>query len=78
VYIGFVLLSVGLFAGLRQGMAHVGVLRVVSIGLWLLYAFLSLALGSQRISPQRAAWLASGAFFILLLTVWAVQLASKG
>jgi ABC-type uncharacterized transport system permease subunit len=78
VYIGFALLSVGLFAGLRQGMAHVGLLRVVSFGLWLLYGFLSLALGSHRISPQRAAWLASGSFLILLLTVWAVQLASKG
>jgi HemX protein len=78
VYIGFTLLSVGLVAGLRQGIAHVGLLRVVSIGLWLLYAFLSMALGSRRISPQRAAWLASGAFAILLLTVWAVQLASKG
>jgi len=78
VYIGFALLSVGLYAGLRQGMAHVGLLRVVSFGLWLLYGFLSLALGSQRISPPRAAWLASGSFLILLLTVWAVQLVSKG
>jgi ABC-type uncharacterized transport system permease subunit len=78
VYIGFLLLSVGLFAGLRQGMAHVGILRVVSFGLWVLYGFLSLALGSKRISPPRAAWLASGAFLILLLTVWTVQLVSKG
>jgi HemX protein len=78
VYIGFALLTVGLFAGLRQGMAHIGVLRVVSFALWLLYGFLCLALGSQRISPRRAAWLASGAFLVLLLTVWAVQLVSKG
>jgi ABC-type uncharacterized transport system permease subunit len=77
VYIGFALLTVGLLVGLRQGMAHIGLLRVVSIGLWLLYAGLSVALGSKRISPTRAAWLASGAFSILLLTVWAVQLVTK-
>ncbi len=76
VYIGFVLLSVGLLAGMRHGMAHIGLLRVVTFGIWFLYAFLSLALGSKRISPNRAAWLASGAFLILLLTVWAVQLAT--
>ncbi len=77
VYIGFSLLSVGLFAGFSQGVAHIGLLRVVSVGVWLLYAFLCAALGSKRISPHRAAWLASGAFTVLLVTVWAVQLVSK-
>jgi len=50
---------------------------VVSVGIWLLYGFLCVALGSRRISPQRAAWLAAGAFLVLLLTVWAVQIVSK-
>ena len=71
------MLTIGLVAGLKQGMAHMGLLRVVSLGLWMLYAFLCVALGSKRISPQRAAWLASGAFTVLLVTVWAVQIASK-
>jgi ABC-type uncharacterized transport system permease subunit len=78
VYIGFVLLTVGLLAGISRGMAHLGLLRVVSLGVWLLYGFLCVTLGSKRISPQRAAWLAAGAFVVLLLTVWAVQIASSG
>ncbi|MEI6873271.1 MAG: cytochrome c biogenesis protein CcsA, partial [Verrucomicrobiota bacterium] len=77
VYIGFALLSLGLFAGISQGVAHVSFLRIVSLGIWLLYLFLSVALGSRRISPKRAAWLASGAFLVLLTTVWAVQLVDK-
>ena len=77
VYIGFLLLTVGLLAGLSRGIAHIGLLRVGSVGIWLLYGFLCVALGSRRISPQRAAWLAAGAFLVLLLTVWAVQIVSK-
>ena len=77
VYIGFALLSVGLFAGISQGVAHVSFLRFVSLGIWVLYLFLCVALGWRRISPTRAAWLASGAFLVLLTTVWAVQLVDK-
>jgi ABC-type uncharacterized transport system permease subunit len=77
VYIGFTLLTLGLLAGLSRGLAHIGLLRVVSVGVWLLYGFLCVALRGARISPQRAAWLAIGAFLVLLLTVWAVQIASK-
>jgi hypothetical protein len=51
---------------------------VVSISIWLLYAFLCVALGVKRITPGRASWLAIGAFAVLLLTVWAVQIVSKG
>ena len=77
VYIGFALLTLGLVAGIFQGVAHVSFLRFVSLGVWVLYLFLSLALGWRRISPKRAAWLASGAFLVLLTTVWAVQLVGK-
>lgn len=77
VYIGFTLLTLGLVSGLSRGLAHIGLLRVVSLGVWLLYGFLCAALGVGRISPQRAAWLAIGAFLVLLLTVWAVQIVSK-
>ncbi|MEI6714947.1 MAG: cytochrome c biogenesis protein CcsA [Verrucomicrobiota bacterium] len=73
VYIGFGLLSVGLLAGMSNGVAHIGILRVVSVGVWLLYAFLCVALRGASISPRRASWLAIGAFTILLLTVWAVE-----
>ena len=70
LYFGFALLTAGLLSGLRQGMAHVNLLRVVSISIWLLYAFLCIALGVRRIAPRRASWLAIGAFAVLLLTVW--------
>ncbi|MEY5025551.1 MAG: cytochrome c biosis protein CcsA [Verrucomicrobiota bacterium] len=76
VYIGFVLLSVGLVAGLMHGMAHVGLLRVVSLGVWLLYAVLSVLLRGASISPRKASWMAIGAFSVLLLTLWAVQIVS--
>lgn len=78
LYFGFALLTAGLLSGLRQGMAHVNLLRVVSISIWLLYAFLCIALGVRRIAPRRASWLAIGAFAVLLLTVWTVQIVSKG
>lgn len=78
VYIGFALLTLGLLAGIFNGIAHVGLLRVVSVGVWLLYAFLCVALGSASISPRRASWLAIGAFSILLLTVWAVETVARG
>jgi ABC-type uncharacterized transport system permease subunit len=78
VYIGFILLTVGLLSGFSRGVAHIGLLRIVSVAVWLLYGFLCAALGSRRISPQRAAWLAVGAFLVLLTTVWAVQIVSKG
>jgi hypothetical protein len=71
-------LTAGLLSGMRQGMAHVSLLRVVSISIWLLYAFLCAALGVKRITPGRASWLAIGAFAVLLVTVWAVQIVSKG
>lgn len=75
IYVGFTLLSVGLLAGLINGMAHAGVLRVVSLGVWLLYAFLCVALRGESISWRKVSWLAIGAFSILLMTVWAVQIA---
>lgn len=76
VYIGFTLLTVGLLSGLSRGVAHIGLLRVVSVGVWLMYGFLCVTMGGRRISPQRAAWLAIGTFLVLLLTVWAVQIVS--
>ena len=78
VYIGFGLLTVGLLAGVLNGVAHVGLLRFVSVGGWLLYAFLCVALGRSSISPRRASWLAIGAFSVLLLTLWAVEIVARG
>jgi ABC-type uncharacterized transport system permease subunit len=77
VYCGFLLLTVGLLAGLLHGVAHVGVLRVVSGAVWLLYAFLCLAMRSASISPRRASWMAISAFSLLLVTVWAVETAVR-
>lgn len=78
VYFGFGLLTVGLLAGLLNGVAHGGMLRVVSLGVWLVYAFLCLSMRNAAISPRRASWMAIGAFSILLLTVWAVEIAVRG
>lgn len=77
VYVGFGLLTVGLIAGFLNGVAHIGLLRVVSIAVWLLYAFLCVAMTGAAIRPRRAAILAIAAFSILLLTVWAVQIAEN-
>lgn len=77
VYIGFGLLTVGLISGLSRGFAHAEFLRIVLLGIWLLYAFLSAALSIKRISPNRAAWLAIGAFIVLLTTVWAIQIVPR-
>lgn len=78
IYVGFSLLSVGLLAGILNGVAHVGLLRIVSAGVWLLYAFLCLALRNSSISPHRVSWLAIGAFLILLMTVWTVEIVARG
>jgi ABC-type uncharacterized transport system permease subunit len=77
VYIGFALLTAGLVAGVSQGVAHVNFLKVVSVALWTLYAFLCVALSIRRITPRRASWLAIAASLLLLATVGAVQIAGK-
>jgi ABC-type uncharacterized transport system permease subunit len=77
VYTGFALLTVGLGAGIMQGVAHVGFLKVVSVLVWSLYAFLCVALSLKRITPRRASWLAIAAGVLLLLSVGAVQVVER-
>jgi ABC-type uncharacterized transport system permease subunit len=77
VYTGFALLTVGLGAGITQGVAHVGFLKVVSVSVWLVYAFLCAALSRKRITPRRASWLAIAAGVLLLLSVGAVQVVER-
>lgn len=77
IYTGFVLLSVGLVAGLTQGIAHVHFLKVVSALVWSVYAFLCVALSIKRITPRRASWMAIAAGILLLLSVGAVQIVGR-
>jgi ABC-type uncharacterized transport system permease subunit len=77
VYTGFALLSAGLVAGVTQGMAHVSFLKIVSVLVWIAYAFLCIALSRKRITPRRASWLAIAAGVLLLLSVGAVQVVGR-
>jgi ABC-type uncharacterized transport system permease subunit len=74
---GFLLFSLGLFAGIMHGSAHVHLLRYVSIALWLVYGSILLATFWHRISPRKVALLSVGAFSVMLITLWGVQLLPK-
>ncbi len=74
---GFVLFTFGLFAGIMHGSAHVHLLQIVAIAMWMVYAAILLAMYWRRISPRRVAMLSVGAFSVMLLTLWGVQLLPK-
>jgi ABC-type uncharacterized transport system permease subunit len=70
---GFALYTMGLIAGFATGIAHLGVLRYVSYGIWVLYGAILISIFWHRISPRRVAVLSVSAFCILLLTLWSIQ-----
>ena len=74
---GFVLFTLGLFAGVMHGSAHVHLLQIVSVALWVVYGTILAATFWRRISPRRVALLSVGAFSVMLLTLWGVQLIPK-
>ena len=73
IFFGFGLFTIGLAAGWMHGPAHVPLLRIVSVGNWLLYGFILTATLWHRISPRRVALLSVGAFSVMLLTLWGIQ-----
>lgn len=74
---GFLLFTLGLFAGVVHGPAHFHLLRTVSILLWAMYGMVLVATFWRRVSPRRVALLSVSAFGIILLTLWSVQLLPK-
>lgn len=71
---GFSLFTVGMVAGLIHGVAHVQMLRYLSVGIWVLYGAILVATLGHRISPRRVAVLSVAAFSVMLLTLWGIQL----
>jgi len=71
---GFSLFTVGLFAGAIHGTAHMAVLMITSIAIWCLYGFILAATFWHRISPKRVAFLSVGAFPVMLLTLWGIEI----
>jgi ABC-type uncharacterized transport system permease subunit len=74
IFAGFGLFTVGLLAGWMHGAAHVPLLRIVSVLIWLLYGFVLVATLWHRISPKRVALLSIIAFCVVLLTLLGIQL----
>lgn len=75
IFVGFTLFTVGLFAGILNGPAHIPLLWFVSLGVWMLYAGILTAIHWHRISPKRVAILSVSAFSLMLITLWSIQLA---
>ncbi len=68
--VGFVLLSVGLAAGIFMGVPNTAPHLVWAVVVWLLYAFLVQARwGAWRLAPRRVATLSVAAFALSLLTL---------
>jgi ABC-type uncharacterized transport system permease subunit len=67
---GFVLLTVGIFAGLMIDGFQTHALKISwSIGVWLLYGAIFAMSKGHRLSPRRVAWLSVAAFSAVLLTL---------
>ncbi len=74
---GFCLFTFGMVSGLMHGVAHIHLLRIISLAIWLLYGAILVATFWHRISPRRVAVLSVSAFSVMLLTLWAIQLVPK-
>ncbi|MES2571985.1 MAG: cytochrome c biogenesis protein CcsA [Verrucomicrobiota bacterium] len=71
VLTGFILLSVGLVAGFAMGNVQAHLVKILwSSGVWLLYAFILLAILRHRMSGRRVAWFSVAAFSLVLCTLW--------
>jgi ABC-type uncharacterized transport system permease subunit len=71
---GFCLFTVGMLSGILHGTAHIHLLRIISVAIWMLYGAILAAVLWHRISPRRVALLSVSAFSVMLLTLWAIQL----
>lgn len=71
---GFALFTAGVLCGVMQGIAHIQLLWVITIAVWVVYAAILAAVLWHRISPRRVALLSVSAFSVMLLTLWAIQL----
>ena len=68
--VGFVLLTVGLAAGVGMGVPNTWPHLVWAVVVWLLYAFLVQARwGAWKLAPRRVASLSVAAFAVALLTL---------
>lgn len=74
--IGFLLLTLGLVAGLVVGTDWVKV--TWGVGVWLLYGLILQAGQWKRITPRRVAVLAVVAFSLTLTTLWGINFISAG
>jgi ABC-type uncharacterized transport system permease subunit len=72
---GFALFTVGILSGLLHGVAHIQLLWVITIAVWAVYGAILTATFWHRISPRKVALLSVSAFSVMLLTLWAIQLA---
>ena len=71
VLAGFGLLSLGLLAGFAIGDVGAHWLKIIwSLGVWLLYGLILLAVFFRKVSGRRVAWLSVGALSIVLCTLW--------
>ncbi|MDB6173042.1 MAG: Cytochrome c assembly protein [Chthoniobacteraceae bacterium] len=71
VLTGFSLLSLGLFAGFAMGNVQAHLVKIAwSTGVWLLYAFVLLAILRHRLSGRNVAWFSVVAFTVVLCTLW--------
>jgi ABC-type uncharacterized transport system permease subunit len=71
---GFSLFTIGIASGLMHGVAHSHLLWAISVGVWLVYGAILVAVLWHRISPRKVALLSVSAFSVMLLTLWAIQL----
>ena len=67
---GFILLTVGIVAGLMIGNLHSHAVKIAwSVGVWLLYGGIFALSKGHRLSPRRVAWMSVGAFSAVLVTL---------
>jgi ABC-type uncharacterized transport system permease subunit len=67
---GFLLLSVGIFAGFMIGGLATHAVKIAwSVGVWLLYGAIFALSKGHRLSPRRVAWLSVAAFSAVLVTL---------
>ncbi len=78
VVTGFILLTIGLLAGFAMGNLHAHLVKISwSIGVWLLYGLMLVAVFRHSISNRLVAWWSVGAFSIVVCTLWGLTFISE-
>lgn len=71
---GFLLLTVGIGAGLAVGSVSSHLVKIVwSVSVWALYGFILGAESWHQLSPRRGAWLSVLALAVVLSTLWGIR-----